>query len=265
MRFLMACLFLTLLWQPPTHAQASDTLSRVLATRTLRICIWPDYHGITYRNPRTQQLSGMDIDLARAFAQDLGPGIGIRFVDSNFVTLIEDLRTECCDIAMFAIGITPARAAQIHFTRPYLRSDIYAITTVANRRIQAWKDIDQPGVVVAVSRGTYHETVMRERIRHARLVVLETPFAREQEVLSGRADVFMTDYPYSQHMLRNADWARLVAPPAPFHLTDYGYAVRSGDERWHARVDRFVSDIQQDGRLRTAAAQHQLTPVAVFD
>lgn len=240
-------------------------LDRVLAAKTLRVCIWPDYYGITYRNPRTQQLAGIDIDIAGELARDLGKDIAVRFVDSSFATLIEDVTSDRCDVAMFAIGITAARAEKLSFTQPYLRSDIYAITTKANRRIREWADIDRTGVVVAVARGTYHEPVMREKLKNATLVVLDTPFAREREVESGRADVFMTDYPYSQRMLQNSDWARLVAPPSAYHLTSYAYAVKPGDERWYARIERFVGDIKRDGRLLAAAKRHKLDPIAILD
>lgn len=271
MRLYVFCMSLAMLAATAAQAElpAGDTLGRVLAAKSLRVCIWPDYYGITYRNPRTQQLSGIDIDLAGELAKDLtkdsGTGVVVNFVDSSFATLIEDVSQTRCDIAMFAIGITAARAEKLRFTQPYLKSDIYAITTQANRRIKRWADIDKAGVVVAVSRGTYHEPVMRERLKQARLVALDTPFAREQEVESGRADVFMTDYPYSQRMLQNADWARLVEPPSAFHLTSYAYVVKPGDELWHARVERFIREIKRDGRLLTAAERHKLTPIAILD
>lgn len=240
---------------------ASDRLERVLQSRTLRVCIWPDYYGITFRNPKTQQLSGIDIDMAQALAADLGPAVRPEFVDSSFAHLIDDVTADRCDIAMFAIGITPTRLEKLRFTRPHLRSDIYAITTRGNRRIQSWDDIDRPGVVVAVAKGTLHEPVMREKLRQARLAVLDTPFAREQEVESGRADVFMTDYPYSQRMLANADWARRIEPPSTYHITPYAYAMAPGDDRWHARVEAFVAAVKRDGRLRESARRHGLDAI----
>lgn len=256
---LLALLFAPLSLQ--AEARKPGHLERMLASRILRVCIWPDYYGISYRNPKTQQLSGIDIDLAQELAKDLGPDIGVQFIDSSFATLSEDINQNRCDIAMFAIGITAARAKTLRFTQPYLMSDIYAITTRSNRRIKEWQDIDRPGVVVAVHKGTYHESVMREKLRQATLLVADTPFAREQEVESGRADVFMTDYPYSQRMLQNAQWARLIVPPTVYHLSSYAYAVQYGDDRWHERVERFIHDIKRDGRLRAAAKQHQLEPI----
>ena len=244
-------------------AQAADSspshLDRIAASKILRVCIWPDYYSITYRNPKTLQLSGIDIDLAQALAADLG--VNVEFIDSSFAKLIDDVTQDRCDLAMFAIGITPLRAEKLRFTKPHLASDIYAVASKSNRRIKTWADIDQPGSVVAVAKGTLHEPVMKERLKAAQLLVLDTPFAREQEVQAGRADVFMTDYPYGQRFLVNAEWARLVVPPGAYHITPYAYALKPGDDRWHVRVDQFVSDIKRDGRLMTAAKRYKLEPI----
>lgn len=244
---------------------AGDRLARIEASRSLRVCIWPDYYGISFRNPKTNEFSGIDVDMAMALASDLGAGIQVQFVDSSFARLIEDITTDRCDIAMFAIGITPQRAEKLRFTTPHLQSDIYAVTTRSNRRIQQWADIDQPGVVVAVAKGTLHEPLMRQKLQQAQLSVLDTPFAREQEVESGRADVFMTDYPYSQRMLANTDWARLIAPNPTYHITPYAYALAPGDDRWHGRVEQFVAAVKKDGRLLAAAKRYRLEAMVRTD
>jgi cyclohexadienyl dehydratase len=71
----------------------------------------------------------------------------------------------------------------------------------------------------------------------------------------------MTDYPYSQRFLANADWARLVSPPSTYHITPYAYAMKPGDDAWFARVERFVADIKRDGRLLAAAKRHHLDSI----
>lgn len=244
----------------PAAAQG-NRLADVQSRGELRVCIWPDYYGISFRNPKTRQVTGVDADMARELAKDLG--VRLRLVDSSFATLTDDLLKNRCDLAMFAIAITPARSAVLRFTRPHLRSDIYAITSRANRRIKNWDDIDQPDVVVAVAKGTLHEPVMRERLRQATLLVTTTSHEREKEVEAGRADVFMTDFPYSRRMADFADWARVVAPPSPYHLSDYAYAMKPGDDRWYGRVERFMSDIKRDGRLMTAARRYGLDPIVL--
>ncbi|PKO86505.1 MAG: amino acid ABC transporter substrate-binding protein [Betaproteobacteria bacterium HGW-Betaproteobacteria-12] len=240
-------------------AALADRLLAIEAARQLRVCIWPDYYGISFRNPKTQQLSGIDIDNARALAHELK--VDLRFVDSSFATLVDDVLGDRCDLAMFAIGQTPARAAKLRFTQPYLASDIYGITTRANRRIQSWADIDRPGTVVVVARGTLHETVMRDKLVAAELRVVDTPHAREQEVLSGRADVFMTDYPYSRRLLGSTDWVRLVEPQATYHITPYAWVMAPGDDAFHARIEAFLAGLKSDGRLLVHARRHGLEPI----
>lgn len=245
---------------PAAWAQApADHLSRIAASKTLRVCVWPDYYGISYRDPKTQRLSGIDIDNARELARELA--VQVEFVDSSFARLVSDLLGDRCDIAMFAVGITPQRQEKLRFTQPHLASDIYAITTQANRRIRSWADIDQPGTVVAVAKGTLHEPVMKAKLKAAELRVVDTPAAREQEVRSGRADVFMTDYPFSRRMLDNSDWARLVSPPSTYHITPYGWAIAPGDDRWHAKVEAVLAAMKQDGRLLANARRHGLEPI----
>ncbi len=43
----------------------------VTKTKQLRVCIWPEYYAISYKNPRTGELEGIDIDLAREMAKEL--------------------------------------------------------------------------------------------------------------------------------------------------------------------------------------------------
>lgn len=257
--------FTLLVWMlaiTPAWARVG-VLDQIEASKTLRVCVWPDYFGISYRDPKTRGLVGIDIDLARALADELK--VGLEFVDSSFASLMDDVNRNRCDIAMFAIGITPQRQKFLRFTKPHLASDIYAITRKGNRRIKAWEDIDTPGTVVAVAKGTLHEPVMREKLRYATLRVLDTPMAREQEVESGRADVFMTDYPFSQRMLKTADWARLVKPTSTYHVTPYAWAMRQDDDAWYAYVDQFIDHIRKQGVLRQSAIRHGLLPIALLD
>lgn len=255
---LLAALWLT---QVSIQAQAGPVAERVRASATLKVCIWPDYYGVTFRHPRTQQLGGIDIELSADLARDLK--VKLQYVESSFTRLIDDLKTERCDVAMFAVGVLPQRAAQLSFSQPYLQSDIYGVTTRSSRTVRQWSDIDQPGVVVGVQAGTFMEPVMTQSLKAATVAVVRPPATRERELEGGRIDVFMTDYPYSRRLLDNADWARLIAPPQPFFVLPYAYAVRQGDAEWLSQIDDFVARIKRDGRLLAAARRNGLAEIVV--
>ena len=60
----------------------------------------------------------------------------------------------------------------------------------------------------------------------------------------------------------------VAAAPAKAALGEFGIdlttadtAVKPGDDKWLARVDKFVADIKRDGRLAAAAKRHKLEPI----
>ncbi len=259
MKHFIKLTFLIMLSAILLNAQ-ENRLDKIKSNNELRVCIWPQYYGISYIDPRTQKLVGIDSDLSVELAKDLG--VKLKLVKSSFPTLIKDVTSDKCDIAMFAIGNTEARRAKIRFTTPHLESDIYAVTTKTNKKIQSWDDIDKKGVVVAVAKGTYHEPVVKEKLKNAELLVIKGFKQREEEVQSGRADVFMTDYPYGKKMLAKTDWAKLIIPETTYHLTPYAWTMAYGDDKFHLRVEKFISDIKKDGRLLKLAKKNGLEPIA---
>ena len=251
-------LFLTLFVSTSLFAGES-ILDEIEKTKKLKVCVWPEYYGISFLDQRTQQFSGIDSDLAKELAKDLK--VELEYVPSSFATLINDVTNSSCHIAMFAIGNTEARRAKLRFTTAHLSSDVYAITTKNNRRVHNWDDIDKKGNVVAVAKGTYHEPVMKEKLKNAQLLVVEKMHQREEEVQAGRADVFMTDYPFAKRMLAKTDWAKLIEPNGTYHKTDYAWAMQYNDDKFYERVEKFISDIKTDGRLLNIAKNNNLVPI----
>jgi ABC-type amino acid transport substrate-binding protein len=238
-----------------------DRLAGIGARGELRVCIWPGYFAISWRNPRNDALEGLDIDMAEALARRLR--VRLRFVETDFAGFVNRLQQQDCDVAMMGVGITPERLAQMAFSRPYLASPVYAVTLRDSPRVRQWSDLDRPGAVVAVAAGTRMEPLMRDTLRQAELLVLGPPLTREQEVLAGRADAFMSDYPYTRRVLQSQDWARVIEPPGRFGETLYAYAVQQGEPAWLAEVDAFLVEARADGTLARAARRHGLTPILV--
>jgi ABC-type amino acid transport substrate-binding protein len=248
-------------WARDAAAQPAggDRLAAMRAAGSLRVCIWPDYYSISFRNPRNGMLEGIDIELAGLLAARLG--LRLEFVETNFAQFMDRLEGRDCDIAMFGVGITPARAARVAFSEPYLISRVYAVTRRDGSTVNAWADIDQPGNVVAVAAGTIMEPLMRETLRRAELLVVPPPRTREAELQAGRADVFMSDYPYTRRMVLLHDWVRIIDPPGPFGETRYGWAVAPGETAWLAEVNAFITAARADGSLVRAAERAGLGPI----
>jgi ABC-type amino acid transport substrate-binding protein len=239
-----------------------DRLALIRSRGEIAICIWTDYFAISYRNPRNSELEGLDIDMARALANRLL--VQPRFVETNFTEFTDRLETGGCDIAMMGVGISAARQQRVAFSKPYMTSPVFAVTTRESNRVTRWEDVDTVGTVVAVAAGTLMEPLMRRSLRAAELLVVRPPRTREAEVQAGRADVFMSDFAYTRRMVAVHDWARVIEPPDRFGEALYAYAVPRGDALWLAEVNSFLTIAKVDGTLARAGARHGLSAVLVY-
>lgn len=249
---------------PPAlaHPEASH-LERISISQELRVCIWPEYYAISYKNPQTGTLEGIDIDIAKELAKELK--VELQFVETSFGAFIADLQADKCDIGMFGVGATLSRATAVEFSEPYIVTSIYGVTQKGHPKIKSWADMDQEGVTVAVTLGSYVETFMKGYLKTARVHTVQPPATREGEVAAGRADILMTDYPIAKKLESLHDWAKIIEPSEPLAVTPYAYVVAPGDSIWLNYVNLFVKTIKRDGRLEKYGKKHALGPIVNLD
>lgn len=266
---LAAMLFLTVCFAAREgHAAgaATDIEAQVRSGGTLRVCVVANYAGINIRDARTGRLSGLDIDMSKKLAANLG--VKTEYVETDFTGFMADLERQRCHIAMMGIWVSSGRQARINFSEPYLASGAYVAVARANHRLRSWADIDRPETLVSV----INTPDLLQRSAHvlprATLVPLTHSGAdfrgsSASEVMSGRADALIVDYSMAKSLRRNETWARVIEPPKFIGLTEIAYAVPKGEARWLATVNDFVRRAKADGSLRLAANRYGLGELSV--
>ena len=254
----LAALTATASTLPAAAQQTQSRLFEITKSRVLKVCQFPLYYSISYRNPGTGQIEGIDADLARELAKELDARLEI--VESSFGTFIADLQANKCDIGMFGLGATLKRAQAVEFSKPYLVTNIYAVVR-KDGPIKTWEDIDKKGIKVAVSLGSYIEPFMKDYLKNADIISIAPPNTREAELVAGRVDVDMTDYPTAIKVTNDFDWAAYVTPKEKLAVTPYAYAVAPGDQIWLNYINLFVDTIKMDGRLTKYAKKNKLDPI----
>lgn len=244
--------------RPAPAQQTQSHLFEVTRNHTLRVCIFPGYYAISYRDPATGKLTGIDIDISQELGKELGAQV--QYVETSFGTFIADLQANKCDIGMFGVGVTLKRAEAVEFTTPYLQTGIYAVVRRGDK-IKSWADIDQPGNKVAVTLGSYIEPFMKAHLKHATVVSVAPPATREQELMARRVDAEIVDYPTAQKVTADFDWAVTLEPPTKLLATPFAYVVSPGDQIWLNFLNLFVDTIKRDSRLLAAAQRNNLGPI----
>jgi len=242
-------------------AEAQQTQSRlyeVTKSKKLRVCQFPLYYSISFRNPKTGEIDGIDADLAKELAKELDAKLEI--VETSFATFIADLQAGKCEIGMFGVGATLKRAQAVEFSKPYLVTNIYAVTR-KDSKVKKWEDVDQKGIKAAVSLGSYMEPFMKGYLKNAELVSIAPPNTREAELVAQRVDVIITDFPTAIKVTDEFDWAVYLLPDEKLAITPYAYVVPQGDQIWLNYINLFVDTIKLDGRLMKYAKKHKLDPI----
>lgn len=245
----------------PGEAQQrpESKLDRIVKSQQLRVCIWPEYYAISYKNPQSGELEGIDIDIAHELAKELSAEL--QFVETSFAAFVADLQTDKCDIGMFGVGATLSRAKAVEFSEPYIITSIFGVAMREHPTLKSWDDLDKDGIVVAVQLGSYVEGFMKDYLQHATVLPVQPPATREGEVATGRADILMTDYPIAKKLESLHDWANIIAPTEPLAVTPYSYVIAPGDQVWLNYINLFVQTIKRDGRLLKYGRKNGLEPV----
>ena len=242
-------------------AEAQQTQSRlydITKNKKIRVCQFPLYYSISFRNSKTGEIEGIDADLAKELAKELDAKLEI--VESSFGSFIADLQANKCEIGMFGVGATLKRGQAVEFSKPYLLTNIYAVTR-KDSKIKKWEDIDQKGIKAAVSLGSYIEPFMKSYLKNAEVISVAPPSTREAELVANRADIIITDFPTAIKVTDEFDWAVYILPNEKLAITPYAYVVPQGDQIWLNFINLFVDTIKLDGRLLKYAKKHKLDPI----
>ena len=112
----------------------SETFGLV-APGTLTVCSDIPYPPFEFE--QDGELTGYDIELVRALAEDLG--LGLEIVDSSFEAVESGASLTGCDLNASSISITEPRQRVMAFTLPYLDDDlVLAASGDSCSRVASW-------------------------------------------------------------------------------------------------------------------------------
>jgi len=133
-----------------TPAMAQDLPARIKDAGKIIIGTNNNYPPIIFKDPATNELQGVDIDLGKAIAKQLG--VEAEFQEIAFAQMLPSLQTGRIDMVMAGMSDTPARRETADFV-DYMKSgaQFYTITALADQ-IKSAEDLC--GKTVGASRST---------------------------------------------------------------------------------------------------------------
>jgi polar amino acid transport system substrate-binding protein len=191
-------------------------------------------------------LVGFEVDLAEALARSLG--VRARMVQNDWPTLIPSLERGTFDVALNGIEVTPARAAQVSFTRPYY---IFGEQLVARRADPRLRDLSS---LRGLRVGTLANTQAWDLLRASGAVAVPYEGVDEQfvDLEHGRTDAVLLDDVIVARYLGRHPTLAAVAEVAEGR---YAIALRPADADLRAALDRALGEMIASGAWRETLAR----------
>ena len=250
-------------WRTPTAAKADTP-----APKAIRVGMAADYPPLSFREDG--ELVGIEVDLAREVVRETGLTVTIKQLP--WAELIPALQSGKIDVIMSGMSVTEARAKQITFVEPYLRTgQMVLIREQDVARLGQPARLRDPGRRIAVVGGTTGEQYARLNLKQTEVVVFPSSDAAAAALTAGKVDYFIHDAPsiWRFGMANKPDGAGLVGLYTPLTEEFLAWAVRKDDEKLKAQLDAAVLKMKQGGVVdaivrRWIETQVEVTPIRAY-
>jgi ABC-type amino acid transport substrate-binding protein len=232
-----------------------DSFSKVKRTGVLRVgyIVAPPW---IVRDPKTGELSGTSIDTINEIARLME--VKLEFEEANFATFAAGLQSGKYDLSIAPIFSTIPRAKVVAFTQPQMYLGNSAIVRRNETRFKTLEDIDQVGVVVAVTQGEQGHEYAKANFKKAQIKVISggDQSMTYSEVLAGRADVALGDAWFIGKFVAEHAEARDLFPDSPYNVTPIAWSVRYEDMPLLTFVNTSLDYLDTTGKLDEIFRKH---------
>lgn len=230
------------------QADTGRRLDDITARGVLRVGTTGDYKPFSSRTGKGDDFVGLDIEMAGDLARALS--VNVQIVPTSWPTLMQDFGENKFDIALGGVSITPERQKQGLFSVPYLRDGKTPITRCENvARFQTLAQIDQPRVRLIVNPGGTNERFARSKAPSAQLTVYPDNVTIFDRIVTGAADLMITDAIEARLQQRLHPQLCAVHPDAPFDFAEKAILLPR-DVAFKAYVDKWLHQLIASGAMQ---------------
>lgn len=228
-------------------AQAQNRLDEVIARGTIRIASTGDYKPFSYK-PAGGDAVGLDVELAEDLAKSLN--VKLQAVSTSWPTLMKDFAAGQFDVAISGISVTLDRQKLALFSIPYMRDGKTPITRCEQRdKFQTLDQIDHAGVKLIVNPGGTNEKFARANIKSASITVYPDNVTIFDRVLTGEADLMITDSIETRLQQQLHPGLCAVHPDQPFDFSEKAVLLPR-DLIFKAYVDQWMHQQIESGAYK---------------
>lgn len=220
-----------------------------LSSGVLRVGTEGVYAPFSYHDPATRQLTGYDVDVARAVGDKLG--VKVEFVETPWDSIFAALQADRFDVVANEVTITPERQSNYGLSEPYSVGEGVIVTRANDMSITSLTDLK--GKIAAESMTTNWAQLARDA--GAKVEPVDS-FAQAIKLLNqGRVDAVLNDSiaDYAYLAQTNDTSIKIVAQAG--QKSEQALAVRK-DSSLLPDLNKALDGLRRDGTLATISQKY---------
>ncbi len=224
---------------------ALTTLAAHAAEETITIGTEPTFPPFEFVDSKSGEITGFDIELMQAIAQD--QGFDIKVISLGFDGLIPAVISQKIDMAASGFTITDQRAKVISFSEPYIDAGIGIVKRTENDQINSVADL--AGKTAAVQIGTSGQKAAEDLKAKGQLksiVVMDNSALAITDLLKGRVDVVINDIPVNTAYLKKSK-GELTMLDVPLNKEQYGFVINKKNPELLQKVNAGLAAARANG------------------
>jgi His/Glu/Gln/Arg/opine family amino acid ABC transporter permease subunit len=246
---LIGLLLIVVLLTAACGPSATNTTEPVKSAGVLRVGTEGVYSPFSYHDPATGQLTGYDVDVARAVGKKIG--VSVEFVETPWDSMFAALEANRFDVVANEVTVTPERKAKYDLSEPYSVGEGVIVTRADDRTINSLADLK--GKVAAENATSNWSDVARKA--GARVETVEG-FTQAIALLNqGRVDVVVNDSIAVYAYLAETNDTSVRIAGTVGEKSEQGFAARKNSGLL-PELNKALDDLRADGTLATISQKY---------
>lgn len=246
--------------ETPAELSNSDQVQAIIDRGVLRVGVKQDVPNFGYKNPDTGEFEGMEIDIARKIADELG--VAIEFTPVTAQTRGPLLDNGQVDMVIATFTITEERKLLYNFTEPYY-TDAVGFLVNKGSGIETFTDLD--GKTIGVAQGSITRKLITELAEKYGITVYFAELGSYPELSvslrAHRTDAFSVD----QSILSGYISSKSELMDFSFSASDYGIVTKLSNTDLNNYLNSLIEEWKADGSLQDIYDANGLKPVTETD
>ena len=244
-----------------SDAQLEAGVQEIVDRGVLRVGVKQDLPNFGYRDPESNQYTGMEVEIAKKVAAELG--VDIEFTPVTAQTRGALLDNGQLDMVIATFTITEERKELYNFTTPYYTDAVGFLVRKDSNIQSSWEALD--GLTIGLTQGSIQWGLLEEIAAEKEIELNFRELGSNSEVVvalaAHRVDAFSIDQSILSAFLGKTN--ELL--DLQYQPSEYGIVTKKSNKDLAKYLDGLIQGWTEDGSLQAIYDDFGLKPVTEID